>query len=67
MTAIVNDFLAGRTDRARHAAVRLGLTEEAFQQQGGGLLWWCVIALVGGMILGCAAFNYRGGKRPPPD
>jgi hypothetical protein len=55
MTAIVNDSLEGKTDAAREAAVRIGLTEEAFQRQGGGLFWWLVIAFVGGAILAAAA------------
>jgi hypothetical protein len=55
MAAIVNAMLAGRTDVARQAAFRIGLTEAAFQQQGGGMLWWLAIAFVGGAIFGLAA------------
>jgi hypothetical protein len=55
MAAILNDFLAGRTEAAREAAVRIGLTEEDFQRQGGGLLWWFMIGFAAGMIIGAAA------------
>jgi hypothetical protein len=55
MTAIINDFLAGRTEAAREGARKINLTEEAFQRQGGGLLWWFMIGFAAGVIIGAAA------------
>ena len=55
MMAIVNDVLMGRTEAARQSAVRIGLTEEAFRERGGGLLFWCGIIICGIMIYGAAA------------
>src|SRR5262249_32941057 len=55
MADIINNFLAGRTDDAREAATRIGLTEQAFKRQGRGLLWWFMIGFAAGMIIGAAA------------
>jgi hypothetical protein len=55
MAAIANDVLAGRTDAAQQLAERIGLTEEAFQRKGGGLLSWLVIAFLAGAIIAAAA------------
>jgi hypothetical protein len=57
MASIINDTLAGRTDAARESAFRIGFTEEAFQENGGGLLFWLGIALFGGFIFAAAAFS----------
>ncbi len=55
MRAIVNDVLMGRTEAARQSALRIGLTEEAFQERGGGVLFWCGIVVAGIMIYAAAA------------
>lgn len=55
MIALANDVLAGRTDKARKRAASLGFTEEEFQRQGGGLLFWCGIVACGIMIFAAAA------------
>ena len=57
MTAMVNHVLAGEMQAAKKLAEQIGLTEEAFQKQGGGILFWIAIAFVGGAILTCAAFG----------
>jgi hypothetical protein len=57
MASISNNVLSGHTDDARKLAVKIGLTEETFQQNGGGLLFWIAIAFVGGFILTAAAFS----------
>jgi hypothetical protein len=58
MTAIFNDFLAGRIDSAKENARKINLTEEAFQEQGGGLLWWFMIGVAAGMIIVAAATSH---------
>jgi len=55
MTDIINNLLAGRTDDAREAATRIGLTEQAFKRQGGGMLWWFMIGVAAGVIIVAAA------------
>ena len=57
MGKIVNHALVGEMQVAKELALRIGMTEETFQQHGGGLLWWILIAVVGGAIYGCAAFG----------
>jgi hypothetical protein len=57
MSAIVNDILAGRIESAKASASRIGLTEEAFQEKGGGMLFWIGIAFCAGAIFAAAAFN----------
>ena len=57
MGEIVNHVLAGQMDAAKKVALRIGLTEEAFQRNGGGMLYWFLIAVVGGAIFTCAAFG----------
>jgi hypothetical protein len=54
--AMTNHMLAGKTTAARDIASTIGLTEETFQQNGGGL-WWLLIAFTGGAILGYAALH----------
>jgi hypothetical protein len=53
--AIVNDVLAGKPEAARQTALRIGFTEEAFQQQSGGM-WWA-ICVAAGAIFACVAFG----------
>jgi hypothetical protein len=36
---------------AREVATRLGMTEESFQAQGGGIIWWVVGAIVVGVLV----------------
>jgi len=55
MIAMANDVLAGRADSARKRAASLGFSEEEFQRQGGGLLFWCGIVFCGLMIFAAAA------------
>ena len=55
MAEIVNHVLAGQMDSAKKVALRIGLTEEAFQRNGGGMLFWLAIAFTGGFIIGYAA------------
>jgi hypothetical protein len=55
MVEIFNSIVAGRTDETKEIATRLGLNEESFQQQEGGM--WFYIAMVGVVILGCVAFG----------
>lgn len=55
MTDILNHFLTGRTQSARELAVKIGFTEEAFQQQSGGERMWPYIIAVGIMIYAAAA------------
>jgi len=57
MAAIVNDILAGRTETARESALRIGLTEEAFQEKSGGMLFWIGIAFCAGAIFTAAALS----------
>ena len=54
ITAIANHMMAGRTVAAREIASTIGLTEEAFQENGGGI-WWYIIMFVGGVIYGYVA------------
>ena len=54
ITAMANHMMAGRTVAAREIASTIGLTEEAFQENGGGLWWW-IILIVGGIIFGYVA------------
>jgi hypothetical protein len=67
MTAILNDALAGRVEVATQNARRIGLTEEAFQESGGGLVLWCGIVVVGVLFFGLAAFTAPGSVAPQPD
>lgn len=55
MSEIVNLVLSGQMDAAVKMAPKIGLTEQAFQRNGGGMLYWLMIAFVGGVILGYAA------------
>ena len=54
ITAIANHLASGQRAAATEIASKIGLTEEGFQEKGGGL-WWYVIAFVGGFIIGYAA------------
>ena len=54
ITAMANHLMAGRTVAARKIASTIGLTEEAFQESGGGI-WWYLIYFVGVVILVYAA------------
>jgi len=54
--AMTNHMLAGQSAAAREIASTIGLTEETFQKNGGGL-WWLLIAFTGGAILGYAALH----------
>ena len=54
--ALTNHMMAGRRTAAREIASAIGLTEETFQENGGGL-WWVLIAFTGGAILGYAALH----------
>ena len=54
ITAMANHMMAGRTVAAREIASTIGLTEEAFQENGGGI-WWYIIMFVGGVIYGYVA------------
>jgi hypothetical protein len=56
ITAMVNHMMAGRTVAAREIASTIGLTEEAFQENGGGLFWVAII-VVGAAILTYAALH----------
>ena len=49
--AILNDILAGRREEAKARAHAIGLTEEAFQRQSGGLIWLVAIAVAAGILL----------------
>ncbi len=55
MMAILNDAMRGRTEAARQSALRIGLTEEAFKENRGGLIFWCGIIVAGIMIYSAAA------------
>jgi hypothetical protein len=55
MRSLLNDVVAGRTDAAKETARRIGLSEADFKGQGGGMWPW--IAVVGIVILACAAFG----------
>ncbi len=55
MSGILNDVLAGRTEMARQRASTIGLSEEAFQQQGGGFWMAIGIAVCAGIIFAAAA------------
>jgi hypothetical protein len=57
MAAIVNHVLAGETHAAAELAMKIGFTEDAFRENGGGILFWCAIAAVGTCIFLCAAFG----------
>jgi hypothetical protein len=57
MTAIVNHVLSGEMQAAKKLAEEIGLTEDAFMEHGGGMLFWLAIAFVGGAIFTCAAFG----------
>jgi len=57
MASIINDTLAGRIGTAKATALKIGLTEKAFQEQGGGILFWLGIAFCVGVIGTCAAFG----------
>jgi hypothetical protein len=57
MSQVVNHVMAGKMEDARKMALKIGLTEEAFQQNGGGMLFWFMIMVAGGVIFGCAAFG----------
>lgn len=57
MASIINDTLAGRMEAAKATALKIGMTEEAFQEAGGGLLFWIGIAICVGVIGTCAAFG----------
>ena len=59
MTAIVNDVLVGRTEGAMQSASRIGLSETAFQERGGGLLWAAMIGLAAGAIFVAAATQHQ--------
>src|SRR5437773_5984642 len=50
ITAMANHMMAGRTVAAREIASTIGLTEDAFQEKGGGL-WWFLIIMTGSAIL----------------
>jgi hypothetical protein len=54
VVAMVNDLVAGRTDKARNVARSIGFTEEDFQRQGGGLIFWAGIIVCGIMIYAAA-------------
>jgi hypothetical protein len=58
ITAMTNHMMAGQAAAAREIAMRIGLTEEAFQENGGGL-WWLIIILLGGIIFGIVASSKR--------
>jgi hypothetical protein len=55
MADIFNHVVAGRTKEANDIAVRLGLSEQSFLEQGGGM--WMYIALAGAVIFAYAAFS----------
>jgi hypothetical protein len=55
MTEIVNNVLTGRTEEAVRLASRIGLTEEAFHQRGGGPIFLVAIAFCAGVIFAAAA------------
>ncbi|MEQ1544622.1 hypothetical protein [Methyloglobulus sp.] len=57
MASIINDTFAGRMEAAKATALKIGLTEEAFQEAGGGMLFWIGIAFCAGVIGTCAAFG----------
>jgi len=57
MSEIVNHVMAGRTAAANEIALRIGLTEEAFQSKGGGMLWAIMIGFAFGGIFYCASFG----------
>lgn len=57
MAAIVNHVLAGEMQAAKELALKIGMTEEAFKENGGGPLFWAAIAFCGGAIWACAAFG----------
>lgn len=55
LAQIINDFVAGRTQAAKEAAARIGLTEKVFQRNSGGMLWWFMIGVAAGVIIVAAA------------
>jgi len=57
MSQIVNYVLAGKMEEAKNIALKIGLTEEAFQENGGGMLFWFGIMVVGGVIFVCVSFG----------
>ena len=59
MIAMANDVLAGRHESARKRAAALGFSEEEFQRQGGGLLFWAGIIVCGIMIFAAAATQHQ--------
>jgi hypothetical protein len=46
VTAILDSILANKFDHARRMAHEIGISEESFVEQGGGLLWLVVVAVL---------------------
>lgn len=70
MAAIVNDTFAGRTDSAKANAAKIGLSEEAFQNLGGGFIWCLMIGIAAGAIFVAAACtdpHHHTAPPPPPE
>ena len=57
MSKMVNHVLAGQIGAAKEIALRIGLTEEAFKRNGGGMLFAICIAIAYGGIFAYAAFS----------
>jgi hypothetical protein len=64
-TSVLNDVIAGRQEVANRGARRIGLTEEAFRESGGGFVWAVAIIFAGAAILTAAAFSHPQSPHPP--
>ena len=51
MRSLYNDVVAGRSDAVKETSARIGLSESAFREKGGGM--WPYILGVGVVIMGC--------------
>ncbi|MFN0138888.1 MAG: hypothetical protein ACKVQW_02220 [Pyrinomonadaceae bacterium] len=71
MVAIVNDTFAGRSESAKSNAAKIGLSEEAFQNLGGGWVWCLMIGICAGAIFVLAATDdsqhHHNPPPPPPE
>jgi hypothetical protein len=55
LAELFNNVLTEHMEQAVKLASEIGLTEEAFQQKGGGPIFWLAIGIAAGMISGYAA------------
>jgi hypothetical protein len=52
MTELLRAALAADMAAARRIAASIGLGEAAFEAKGGGLIWWVVVVVAVGIVLG---------------